>query len=72
MPGYGMVIAPLNVQLLYHLADIEELHLLCLVGPFPRPYASESYVHWTAPSDGNKSLYLVFVGVVFLSILDCF
>jgi hypothetical protein len=22
--------------------------------------------------DGNKSLYLVFVGVVFLSILDCF
>jgi hypothetical protein len=23
-------------------------------------------------SDGNKSLYLVFVGVVFLSILDCF
>jgi hypothetical protein len=23
-------------------------------------------------TDGNKSLYLVFVGVVFLSILDCF
>jgi hypothetical protein len=23
-------------------------------------------------NDGNKSLYLVFVGVVFLSILDCF
>jgi hypothetical protein len=23
-------------------------------------------------SDGNNSLYLVFVGVVFLSILDCF
>jgi hypothetical protein len=22
--------------------------------------------------DGNKSLYLVFVGVIFLSILDCF
>jgi hypothetical protein len=22
--------------------------------------------------DGNKSLYFVFVGVVFLSILDCF
>jgi hypothetical protein len=25
-----------------------------------------------AACDGNKSLYLVFVGVVFLSILDCF
>jgi hypothetical protein len=24
------------------------------------------------PTDGNKSLYLVFMGVVFLSILDCF
>jgi hypothetical protein len=23
-------------------------------------------------NDGNKSLYLVFMGVVFLSILDCF
>jgi hypothetical protein len=23
-------------------------------------------------NDGNKSLYLIFVGVVFLSILDCF
>jgi hypothetical protein len=23
-------------------------------------------------NDGNKSLYLVFVGVIFLSILDCF
>jgi hypothetical protein len=26
----------------------------------------------TSAADGNKSLYLVFVGVVFLSILDCF
>jgi hypothetical protein len=25
-----------------------------------------------ASIDGNKSLYLVFIGVVFLSILDCF
>jgi hypothetical protein len=32
----------------------------------------DSQGFWSFASDGNKSLYLVFVGVVFLSILDCF
>jgi hypothetical protein len=31
-----------------------------------------SLVGLVLASDGNKSLYLIFVGVVFLSILDCF
>jgi 25S rRNA (uracil2634-N3)-methyltransferase len=33
------------------------------------PINADPYI---ADDDGNKSLYLVFVGVVFLSILDCF
>jgi hypothetical protein len=32
----------------------------------------EGLIRGSPHSDGNKSLYLVFVGVVFLSILDCF
>jgi hypothetical protein len=31
-----------------------------------------TFIHPDIAYDGNKSLYLVFVGVVFLSILDCF
>jgi hypothetical protein len=31
-----------------------------------------TFIHPDIAYDGNKSLYLVFVGVIFLSILDCF
>jgi hypothetical protein len=34
--------------------------------------ATTAAVTVAADADGNKSLYLVFVGVFFLSILDCF
>jgi hypothetical protein len=53
------------------------------VGPYPYPKPAYTYgysylrvevfdLKYCGRIDGNKSLYLVFVGVVFLSILDCF
>jgi glyoxylate/hydroxypyruvate reductase len=75
----GVIIA--NAGRIYSTA-VADHAVGMLIDVFKRVSAAERFVRrglWSvrgttlsAPSDRNKSLYLVFVGVVFLSILNCF
>jgi hypothetical protein len=68
--GVGVVgeVTSLEVEDALALVTTDERLITIVAQPLP----AALLLLGRGQADGNKSLYLVFVGVVFLSILDCF